>query len=138
MLNQTFIMGRLARDPEVRHTQSGVTVCSFTLAVDRDFKDKETGERRADFINVVAWKQTAEFVSRYFRKGRMAVVEGRLQMREYTDKDGKRRTVAEVVAEHIYFGDSEKDAVQKAEPSYQPAQAGGFEELQDDEGELPF
>lgn len=138
MLNHIVLMGRLVADPELRYTSSNTPVASLRLAVDRDFKDKETGERRADFINVVAWKQTAEFVSRYFRKGRMAVVEGRLQMRDYTDKDGKRQTVAEVVAGHVYFGDSEKDALQKTEPSYQPAQAGGFEELQDDGGELPF
>ena len=138
MLNRIILQGRLVADPELRYTQSNVPTASFRIAVDRDFKDKETGERRADFINVVAWKQTAEFVSRYFRKGRMAVVEGRLQMRDYTDKDGKRRTVAEVVAGHVYFGDSEKDALQKTEPSYQPSQAAGFEELQDDEGELPF
>ena len=138
MLNHITIMGRLVADPELRYTSSNTPVASLRLAVDRDFKDKETGERRADFINVVAWKQTAEFVSRYFRKGRMAVVDGRLQMREYTDKDGKRRTVAEVVAEHIYFGDSAKEAVQEAKPSYQPAPAGGFAELQDDDGALPF
>ena len=138
MLNRIILQGRLVADPELRYTQSNVPTASFRIAVGRDFKDKETGERRADFINVVAWKQTAEFVSRYFRKGRMAVVEGRLQMRDYTDKDGKRRTVAEVVAGHVYFGDSEKDALQKTEPSYQPSQAGGFAELQDDEGELPF
>ena len=91
MLNKIFLQGRLVADPELRHTQSGVAVASFRLAVDRDFKDRETGEQKADFINVVAWRQTAEFVSRYFTKGRMAVVEGRLQMRDYTDRDGNRR-----------------------------------------------
>ena len=109
MLNKIFIMGRLARDPELRHTQSGLPVASFRLAVDRDFKDKSTGERSTDWIDVVAWRQTAEFVCRYFSKGRMAVVEGRLQMRDWTDKDGNKRTSAEVVAENVYFGDSKRD-----------------------------
>ena len=109
MLNHIVIMGRLARDPELRHTQSGTPVASFTLAVDRDFKDKNTGERQTDWIDVVAWRQTGEFVSRYFSKGRMAVVEGRLQIREWTDKEGNRRTTAEVVADNVYFGDSKRD-----------------------------
>ena len=94
MLNKIFLMGRLARDPELRRTQSGTPVVSFRLAVDRDFKDKATGERSTDWIDVVAWRQTAEFVSRYFTKGRMAVVEGRLQMRDWTDKEGNKRTSA--------------------------------------------
>ena len=106
MLNKIFIMGRLTRDPELRRTQTGTPVASFSLAVDRDFKDKSTGERTTDFIDVVAWRQTAEFVSRYFTKGRMAVVEGRLQMRDWTDKDGNKRTSAEVVADNVYFGES--------------------------------
>ena len=96
MLNRIIIMGRLARDPELRRTQSGVPVASFRLAVDRDFKDKSTGERSTDWIDVVAWRATAEFVSRFFTKGRMAVVEGRLQMRDWTDKDGNKRVAAEV------------------------------------------
>ena len=108
MLNRIIIMGRLTRDPELRHTQTGTAVASFTLAVDRDFKDKSTGERSTDFIDVVAWRQTGEFVSRYFTKGRMAVVEGRLQIRDWTDKDGKRRS-AEIVADNVYFGDSKRD-----------------------------
>ena len=91
MLNKTIIMGRLTRDPELRRTQSGTPVASFTLAVDRDFKDQQTGERATDFIDVVAWRQTGEFVSRYYTKGRMAVVEGRLQGRSWTDKDGNTR-----------------------------------------------
>ena len=103
MLNHIVIMGRLARDPELRHTQSGTPVATFRLAVDRDFKDKNTGERATDWIDVVAWRGTGEFVSRYFAKGRMAVVEGRLQMRDWTDKDGNRRTSAEVVADNVYF-----------------------------------
>ena len=109
MLNRIIIMGRLARDPELRRTQTGTPVASFRLAVDRDFKDKSTGERSTDWIDVVAWRATAEFVSRYFTKGRMAVVEGRLQMRDWTDKDGNKRTTAEVVAENVYFGDSKRD-----------------------------
>ena len=109
MLNHIVIMGRLARDPELRHTQSGTPVATFRLAVDRDFKDKNTGERQTDWIDVVAWRGTGEFVSRYFSRGRMAVVEGRLQMRGWTDKEGNRRTTAEVVADSVYFGDSKRD-----------------------------
>ena len=109
MLNKIFIMGRLTRDPELRRTQTGTPVASFSLAVDRDFKDKSTGERTTDFIDVVAWRQTGEFVSRYFTKGRMAVVEGRLQIRDWTDKDGNKRRSAEVVADQVYFGDSKRD-----------------------------
>ncbi len=153
MLNKIFLQGRLVADPEMRHTPSGAAVTSFRLAVDRDFKDKETGEKKADFINVVAWRQTGEFVSRYFQKGRMAVVEGRLQIRDYTDKDGNKRTAAEVVADNVYFGDSRKDAEGQSAPSsfggspYSPAPGGGyaampavdqFAELSDDDGELPF
>ena len=106
MLNHIVIMGRLARDPELRHTQNGTPVATFRLAVDRDFKDKTTGERATDWIDVVAWSGTAEFVSKYFTRGRMAVVEGRLQLRDWTDKDGNKRRAAEVVADNIYFGDS--------------------------------
>lgn len=109
MLNKIFLMGRLTRDPELRRTQTGTPVASFSLAVDRDFKDKATGERSTDFIDVVAWRQTAEFVSRYFTKGRMAVVEGRLQIRDWTDKDGGKRRSAEIVADNVYFGDSKRD-----------------------------
>lgn len=109
MLNHIVIMGRLARDPELRHTQAGIPVATFRLAVDRDFKDKTTGERATDWIDVVAWRSTGEFVSRYFSKGRMAVVDGRLQMREWTDKEGNKRTTAEVVADNVYFGDSKRE-----------------------------
>lgn len=109
MLNRIIIMGRLTRDPELRRTQTSLPVVSFTLAVDRDFKDKTTGEKGVDFIDVVAWRSTAEFVSRYFTKGRMAVAEGRLQVRDWTDKDGNKRRTAEVVAENVYFGDSKRD-----------------------------
>ena len=126
MLNHIVIMGRLARDPELRHTQSGVAVASFRLAVDRDFKDKNTGERATDWIDVVAWRQTAEFVSRYFTKGRMAVVEGRLQMRDWTDKDGNKRTSAEVVADNVYFGDSKRDGEGGGSFSSGYRQDGGY------------
>ena len=126
MLNHIVIMGRLARDPELRHTQSGVAVASFRLAVDRDFKDKNTGERATDWIDVVAWRQTGEFVSRYFTKGRMAVVEGRLQMRDWTDKDGNKRTSAEVVADNVYFGDSKRDGEGGGSYSSGYRQDGGY------------
>lgn len=109
MLNHIVLMGRLVRDPELRRTQAGVAVVSFRIAVDRDFGNRETGEREADFIDVVAWRQTGEFVSKYFAKGRMAVVSGRLQMRNWTDNQGNKRTNAEVVADNVYFGDSKRD-----------------------------
>jgi single-strand DNA-binding protein len=156
MLNKIFLQGRLVADPELRHTPSGVAIASFRLAVDRDFKDRETGEKKADFINVVAWRQTGEFVSRFFNKGRMAIVEGRLQIRDYNDRDGNRRTIAEVVADNVYFGDSRKEGEGGgyAAPGssfggspYSPAPGGAysapvdvdqFAELSDDDGELPF
>lgn len=146
MLNKILVMGRLTRDPELRHTQTGTAVASFTVAVDRDFKDKSTGERTTDFIDCVAWRQTGEFVSRYFTKGRMAVVEGRLQIREWTDKDNNKRRTAEIVTENIYFGDSKPsgDAGAYSAPSapstYSAPQSSGdqFAELSDDDGELPF
>ena len=109
MLNHIVIMGRLTRDPELRRTASGVAVASFSLAVDRDFGKNESGERETDFIDCVAWRQTGEFVSKYFTKGRMAVVSGRLQIRSWTDKDGNKRRTAEVVADNVYFGDSRRD-----------------------------
>ena len=108
MLNQITIMGRLTRDPELRRTGSGIAVASFTLAVDRDYAEKGQ-ERETDFIDCVAWRQTGEFVSKYFSKGRMAVVSGRLQIRSWTDKDGNNRRTAEVLADHVYFGDSKRD-----------------------------
>ena len=136
MLNHITIMGRLTRDPELRRTQSGTAVASFTLAVDRDFKDKDSGERATDFIDCVAWRGTAEFVSRYFTKGRMAVVEGRLQIRDYTDRDGNKRRAAEVVAENVYFGDS-NNGNRGADNGYNN-QSGGYYDLPDDDGDLPF
>lgn len=126
MLNKIILMGRLTRDPELRRTQSGTPVVSFSLAVDRDFKD-QSGERETDFIDVVAWRSTAEFVSKYFSKGRMAVVEGRLQIRDWTDKDGAKRRSTEVLAESVYFGDSKK-------PDAAPDWTQGNEEA----GELPY
>ena len=108
MLNRIIVMGRLTRDPELRRTQSGISVTSFSVAVDRDFRT-QSGERETDFIEVVAWRNTAEFVTKYFTKGRMAVVEGRLQIRDWTDREGQKRRSAEIVADNIYFGDSRRD-----------------------------
>lgn len=135
MLNKVFMQGRLVADPELRHTPNGVAVASFRVAVDRDFKDKNTGERQADFINVVAWRATAEFVSKFFSKGRMAIVEGKLQSRNYEDKDGNKRYALEVIADNVYFGDSKRDQEPEKEPEFQPPQ---FTEYQDDDGDLPF
>jgi len=156
-------MGRLVRDPELRTTQSGISVTSFTLAVDRDFKNRDSGEKSTDFIDVVAWRQTAEFVCKYFAKGRMAIAEGRLQIREWKDRDGNNRRSAEVVADNVYFGDSKRDGAGgdsyspppygNPAPSYggnqAPAYGGGygapagdpsgFAEMDDqDGGDLPF
>ena len=154
MLNRIIIMGRLTRDPELRRTGSGTPVTSFSLAVDRDFKS-QSGEKETDFIDVVAWRGTAEFVSKYFTKGRMAVVEGRLQIRDWTDRDGGKRRSAEVVADNVYFGDSKRDSAGDygAPPAYgapasygapaagRGAPAGGssdFAEIGEEDGELPF
>ena len=150
MLNRIVIMGRLTRDPELRRTQSGTPVTSVRLAVDRDFKSQD-GTKQADFFDVVAWRQTAEFVSKYFTKGRMAIVEGRLQSRDWQDRDGNKRTSVEIVADNFYFGDSRRDAQggDYAAPAYAPPAysspaesyaapaGGGFAELEED-GELPF
>ncbi len=151
MLNHIVVMGRLTRDPELRYTQTQTPVASFRVAVDRDFADRTTGERQADFIDCVAWRSTAEFVSKYFQKGSMAVVSGRLQMRDWTDRDNNRRTSAEIVVENIYFGDSKRrdnsSPAPKAAPTgygsagYGSAPAAGgsaFAELDDGDGELPF
>lgn len=135
MLNKIIVMGRLTRDPELRRTQSGTPVASFTLAVDRDFKDQQTGERATDFIDIVAWRQTGEFVSRYFTKGRMAVVEGRLQGRSWTDKDGNTRRSLEIVADNVYFGDSKRDGEKPAENTQE---APRFEEVTEEDTGLPF
>ncbi len=134
MLNKVILQGRLVADPELRHTGGGVAWASFRLAVDRDFKNKETGERSADFLSIVAWRQTAEFVSRFFSKGRMAIVEGKLQTRTYDDKDGVRRYVTEVVADSVYFGDSKRDDGGSKPEEYREPE---FTEYTDD-GNLPF
>ena len=167
MLNHIVIMGRLTRDPELRRTGSGVAVASFSLAVDRDFAPKDGGERETDFIDCVAWRQTGGFVSKYFTKGRMAVVSGRLQIRSWTDKDGNKRRSAEVVADNVYFGDSKRDndggnssysgnayggnsyggnaySAPAPAPSYggytapASAPASDFAMLEDDDAQLPF
>ena len=131
MLNKCFLLGRMTRDPEIRRTNGGTAVTSFTLAVDRDYKSN--GEKETDFIDVVAWRNTAEFVSKYFSKGRMAIVEGRLQIRDWTDKNGNKRRTAEVVADNVYFGDSKRE--NKEEPEYKQAD---FAEISEEDGELPF
>ena len=139
MLNHITIMGRLTRDPELRRTGSGVAVASFTLAVDRDFK-AENGEKETDFIDCVAWRQTGEFVSKYFSKGRMAVVSGRLQIRSWKDKDGNNRRTAEVVADNVYFGDSKQDTQNQnnGTQGFVQPQAQDFATLDDDDAQLPF
>ena len=151
MLNHIVIMGRLVRDPELRRTGSGVAVTSFTLAVDRDFGKNENGERETDFIDCVAWRQTGEFVSKYFTKGSMIVVSGRLQIRNWNDKDGNKRRSAEVVADNVYFGESRRsnegnsfDNTAYSAPgtgSYSApasAPASDFAMLDDDDAQLPF
>ena len=158
MLNHIVVMGRLTRDPELRYTQSQTPVASFRVAVDRDFQPKDGGERQTDFIDCVAWRSSAEFVSKYFQKGSMIIVSGRLQIREYTDKDGNRRNAAEIVAENIHFGETRRSRDENA-GSYAPRSNGGysapapgnpqgynaaprgasaFAELDDGDGELPF
>ncbi len=159
MLNHITLMGRLTRDPELRYTQSQVPVASFTLAVDRDFSGRDGGERQTDFIDIVAWRHTADFVSKYFTKGSMAVVCGRLQIREWTDREGNKRRSAEVVAENVYFGESKRSRDDNgysaprssSRDSYQGGNsyggyqsfdsapsAGAFSDLSDTDGELPF
>ena len=167
MLNQIVLMGRLTRDPELRRTGSGVAVASFTLAVDRDFA-AQGAEKETDFVDIVAWRNTAEFVSRFFTKGRMAVVTGRLQIRNWTDKEGNKRRSAEVVADNVYFGSSKRDDASNGSyngnsyggnnygsapannygggysapaPSYSApasAPASDFAMLEDDDAQLPF
>ena len=154
MLNHITIMGRLTRDPELRYTQSQTPVASFTLAVDRDFGNRDGGEKQTDFID---WRQTAEFVSKYFTKGRMAVVSGRLQIRDWTDREGGKRRSAEVVVDNVYFGDSRRDnndsgnyggnsygssygdsSRSYSAPASSAPSANTFAELDDGDGELPF
>lgn len=136
MLNKVFLQGRLVADPELRKTQQGTPVASYRLAVDRGYKSKDPNAQNTDFVNIVSWRNTAEFVSRYFTKGRMMLVEGRLQMRSYTDKDGNRRVAAEVVTDNVHFADSRKDGSNNEDGSLQ--ESAGFEELADDDGDLPF
>ena len=168
MLNHITIMGRLTRDPELRRTGSGIAVASFTVAVDRDFGGRDGGERETDFIDCVAWRQTGEFVSKYFTKGSMIVVSGRLQIRNWNDKEGNKRRTAEVVAENCYFGESKRSADGNSSyggnayggnsygnssygggysapaPSYggysapAAAPASDFAMLEDDDAQLPF
>lgn len=168
MLNHITIMGRLTRDPELRRTGSGIAVASFTVAVDRDFGGRDGGERETDFIDCVAWRQTGEFVSKYFTKGSMIVVSGRLQIRNWTDKEGNKRRSAEVVADNVYFGESKRsseggnssyggnayggnnsygnsgNSYNAPAPSYggynapASAPASDFAMLEDDDAQLPF
>ena len=153
MLNHIVLMGRLTRDPELRYTQSQTPVASFSLAVDRDFGGRDGAERQTDFIDIVAWRSTAEFVSKYFTKGSMAVVSGRLQIRDWTDRDGNKRRSAEVVADNVYFGESKRSRDDNggaprmsdsshARDSYQSFDnapgASAFSDLSDTDGELPF
>ena len=141
MLNKIIIMGRLTRDPELRRTGSGTAVTSFSLACDRDFKS-QSGDKETDFIEVVAWKNTAEFVSKYFSKGRMAVVEGRLQIRDWTDKAGNKRTTAEVVADNVYFVDSKRSESNDNQKENFNALSGrlsdDFAPISEEDGEIPF
>ena len=160
MLNHIVIMGRLVRDPELRRTGSGVAVATFRVAVDRDYVPKDGGERRADFIDCVAWRTTGEFISKYFSKGRMIVVDGRLEMRDWTDKEGNKRTSAEINVANAYFGDSKRDGDAASSygssnrgytgnPAPAPSYGGGysapaaapasdFAMLEDDDAQLPF
>ena len=160
MLNHITIMGRLVRDPELRRTGSGIAVASFSVAVDRDFGGKDGGEKKTDFIDCVAWRQTGEFISKYFTKGRMIVVDGRLEMRDWTDKEGNKRRSAEVIVNNAYFGDSKRDgdsgssyggntyggssySAPAPAPSYggysaPSAPASDFAMLDDDDAQLPF
>ena len=140
MLNKIFIMGRLTRDPELRTTNSGTSVASFSLAVDRNYKGSD-GEKETDFIDCVARRSTAEFAAKYFTKGRMAVVEGRLQIRPWTDKEGNNRRSAEVIVDNMYFGDSKRDGdTGGARPASGPVNvsANDWQEADEDEGDLPF
>lgn len=151
MLNHITLMGRLVRDPELRRTQSGVAVTSFTLAVERDFASREGGERQADFIDCVAWRGTGEFVSKYFVKGQLVALSGRLQIRDWSDKDGNKRRSAEVVADNVYFAESKRSRESGGEYaasarsaqgisaySDMPVQGNEFTELDFGDGELPF
>lgn len=140
MLNHIVLMGRLTRDPELRRTQNGTAVASFSLAVDHDYSGKDGGEKETDFIDCVAWRNTAEFISKYFTKGRMAVVAGRLQIRPWTDRDGNKRRSAEVIVDSAYFGDSKRESdganTRYSEPTH--SSTGEYSVIEDDDGNLPF
>ena len=145
MLNKVIIMGRLTRDPEIKKVNSDISVCSFSIACDRDIVNKQNNERETDFFDVTAWRSTADFVGKYFAKGRMAVVEGRLQIRDWKDKDGNNRRSAEVVADNVYFGDSKKDSETSDNASAPttgyataPSQNSDFANVGEEDGELPF
>ena len=149
MLNKVILMGRLTRDPELRHTQSDVPVASFSLAVDRGYSRRDDSQQNVDFINIVAWRNTAEFVSKWFSKGQLVAVSGRLQVRTYKDRDDNTRTVYEVVADECFFAESKRDSasVSSFAPDMSAPVSGGlnsvssasdFEELVGDDGELPF
>lgn len=145
MLNKVILMGRLTADPEHKQTPSGVSVTSFSIAVERNFEDKSTGKRQADFITIVAWRQTADFICKYFSKGRMIAIEGSLQTRNYEDKQGNKRTAVEVIADHAYFADSKQaEASQTAGSKFpEPPPSGNFsmgdfEEIDTDDSDLPF
>ncbi len=151
MLNKVILMGRLTRDPELRHTQANIPVASFSIACDRGYGRREDGQQNVDFINIVAWRNTAEFVSKWFSKGQLVAISGRLQVRNYTDKDGNNRTATEVVADECFFAESKRSdssapfspsAGAPAAPSNNgfssPSSGSDFEELIDDDGELPF
>ena len=136
MINRITIGGRITADPELKQTNGGASVTSFTIACDHDFKDKN-GEKGVDFVTIVAWRQTAEFICKYFAKGRMILVDGRLQLRNWKDKDGNGRYAAEVVADNVYFGDSKREEGGNA-PSYGATAGGGFAEIADEDDNLPF
>ena len=147
MLNSISIMGRLSYDPQLRRTASGKAVASFSVACERDFKNQQTGEKEVDFIECVAWGGTAEMVEKYFHKGQMAVATGRLQLRDWTDKNGQKRRTAEILVNSIYFCGSKESGTQASSgadngystPAYQaPAPAANFAELEDDDAQLPF
>ncbi|MGI5978696.1 MAG: single-stranded DNA-binding protein [Oscillospiraceae bacterium] len=147
MLNHITLMGRLTRDPELRYTSAGTPVASFSLAVDRDFSPKDGGEKQTDFIDCVAWRQTGEFVSKYFQKGSMAVVTGRLQIRDWQDKEGNKRRSAEVVVDNVYFGESKRrdgsdsgyrDVPPQRSQQSEPGRSSGFTEMPEGDGDLPF
>ena len=137
-MNRIIVMGRLTADPIYSRTTSGIGRATFTMAVDRDYGAKEDGSRETDFLDVVTWRNTADFATKHLGKGRMVAVDGRLQSRTYEDKDGKKRKAVEIIAERIYFADSKRDGDRPAQNAYQPAEPTGFAEVSGDDSELPF